>query len=89
MRIGERYTLVETHPQRPAGVYRCPCCRFRTLAERGGSEMCPICSWEDDGQDDANADYVRGGPNGSLLLTQARENFRTLGGDRAPWDDER
>jgi len=31
--------------------------------------------WEDDGQDDHDADEVRGGPNGSLSLTQARANY--------------
>ena len=59
--------------------YACPCCRFLTLLERGGFEICPICFWEDDGQDDANADLVRGGPNGRLSLTQARKNFKAFG----------
>lgn len=35
-----------------------------------------VCWWEDDGQNDHDADVIRGGPNGSLSLTQARENFR-------------
>ena len=34
-----------------------------------------MCRWEDDGQDDPAADEVRGGPNGCLSLTNARENF--------------
>jgi len=59
--------------------YRCPCCRSRTLGERGGFEICPVCFWEDDGQDDEDADSVRGGPNGSLSLTQARENYARHG----------
>ena len=37
--------------------------------------MCDVCCWEDDGQDDHDADVVRGGPNGNLSLTQARQNF--------------
>ncbi|WP_440533068.1 CPCC family cysteine-rich protein [Variovorax sp. YR566] len=56
----------------------CPCCRHLTLAERGGFEICPVCFWEDDGQDD-DATVVRGGPNGSLSLKQARENFKACG----------
>jgi hypothetical protein len=56
-------------------TYRCPCCRFLTLYERGGFEICPVCLWEDDGQDDADAGTVRGGPNGLLSLAQARANF--------------
>lgn len=55
--------------------YRCPCCHYRTLYERGGFEICPVCYWEDDGQDDEDADTARGGPNGSLSLAQARENY--------------
>jgi hypothetical protein len=46
---------------------------------RDGFEICPICFWEDDGQDDHDADVVRGGPNGTLSLTVARENYRRLG----------
>jgi hypothetical protein len=65
---------------RVAGVsYRCPCCGCRTLDERGGFDICPVCFWEDDGQDDSDADAIRGGPNGSLSLTQARQNFREFG----------
>lgn len=44
-----------------------------------GGEICDICFWEDDGQDDQDADEVRGGPNGSLSLTEARRNFREFG----------
>jgi hypothetical protein len=59
--------------------YRCPCCGCKTLYGRGGFEICDVCFWEDDGQDDADADEVRGGPNGSLSLTQARANFKSFG----------
>lgn len=57
----------------------CPCCGVRTLQENGGFEMCPVCYWEDDGQSDADADVVRGGPNGSLSLSEARRNFAEFG----------
>ena len=53
----------------------CPCCGHPTLSERSIYEICSICWWEDDGQDDADADAVRGGPNGAYSLTQARANF--------------
>src|SRR5436853_3831606 len=66
-------------PFSEAAAYRCPCCQCRTLHERGGYEICPICFWEDDGQDDHDADEVRGGPNGSLSLTRARQNYRAFG----------
>ena len=38
-----------------------------------------MCLWEDDGQDDIDADDVKGGPNRSLSLTEARRNFRAFG----------
>ncbi len=66
-------------PAQPDTLYPCPCCGFKTLSERSGFDICPVCYWEDDGQDDHDADVVRGGPNYSLSLTQARENFREFG----------
>lgn len=59
--------------------HRCPCCKSLTLHGRGGYEICDVCFWEDDGQDEHDADVIRGGPNGSLSLTQARANFREIG----------
>ena len=56
--------------------YTCPCCGYPTLDERGGYEICPLCNWEDEGQDDPHADEVWGGPNGRYSLTEARENFK-------------
>ncbi|KAB8196239.1 hypothetical protein FH608_005540 [Nonomuraea phyllanthi] len=66
---------------RPEGdePHPCPCCGFLTLATRGGYEICPVCFWEDDGQDDHDADDVRGGPNYELSLTQGRRNFAEFG----------
>ena len=60
-------------------TYRCPCCGYKTLHGRAGFEICPVCFWEDDGQDDHDADEVRGGPNGDLSLAAARQNFREFG----------
>jgi hypothetical protein len=53
----------------------CPCCGYPTIDERNCFEICLLCSWEDDGQDDADADDVLGGPNGEYSLTNARSNF--------------
>jgi Cysteine-rich CPCC len=59
-------------------AHACPCCGHRTLAERAGFEICPVCFWEDDGQDDVDAHVDRGGPNrGTLWL--ARANFLKFG----------
>lgn len=54
----------------------CPCCNYPTLTERGGYDICRLCFWEDDGQDDSCADEVWGGPNSDYSLTEARENFK-------------
>ncbi len=74
---------LESHSvvQKPEGnsCYACPCCGYKTLSERGGYDICPICFWEDDGQDEEDADTVRGGPNGALSLTLARTNYKTCG----------
>jgi hypothetical protein len=59
--------------------YHCPCCLYPTLPMRGGFEVCPVCYWEDDGQDSHDADRVRGGPNGLLSLTNAIANFAKIG----------
>ena len=61
------------------GPYACPCCGHMTLSERGGYEICPVCCWEDDGQDEHDATEVRGGPNYSLSLSAARANFMRIG----------
>lgn len=53
-------------------TFTCPSCGFPTLDGRGDYEICTICDWEDDGQDDSNADDVLGGPNHDLSLTDSR-----------------
>lgn len=53
----------------------CPCCGYPTLEAGGEYEICELCNWEDDGQSDADADEVRGGPNAEYSLTEARRNF--------------
>lgn len=53
----------------------CPSCGYLTLSQRAGNEICLFCFWEDDGQDNADADKVSGGPNGSDSLTVYREEF--------------
>jgi hypothetical protein len=61
------------------GPFACPCCGSLTLPARGDYELCPVCFWEDDGQDEQDAGVVRGGPNGNLSLTAARANYATIG----------
>lgn len=58
-----------------SGILTCPCCGYPTLLIRDSYDICPVCNWEDDGQDDPEADEQFGGPNGEYSLTQARLNF--------------
>jgi hypothetical protein len=59
-------------------AHACPCCGHLTLHERAGFEICAVCSWEDDGQDDVDAHLDRGGPNHGTLWA-ARTRFLTSG----------
>jgi hypothetical protein len=76
--------------------YHCPCCGYPTLQSRGSYEVCLVCFWEDDGQDDHDSGRVRGGPNGSLSLDEAKANYRAFGAcekamiekTRSPTDEE-
>ncbi|HTO16772.1 MAG TPA: CPCC family cysteine-rich protein [Edaphocola sp.] len=59
--------------------YSCPGCGYPTLSERGAYEICDVCNWEDDNQDDQNANENWGGPNSNLSLTENRLKIgRTL-----------
>jgi Cysteine-rich CPCC len=60
-------------------LYRCPCCGYRTLATPESLQLCPVCWWEDDGQEDADASEVRLTVNGALSLDEARTHFRECG----------
>ncbi len=61
----------------------CPCCGYPTINGRAALDICPLCGWEDDGQDDADRkppgaplpDAVVGGVNHDYSLSEARENF--------------
>ncbi|KPN63965.1 Cysteine-rich CPCC [Aliiroseovarius crassostreae] len=72
-----RFLDVQDHAgaKKIGDYFLCPCCQLPTLEERATYEICQVCWWEDDGQDEATADQVTGGPNGRHSLTRARENF--------------
>ena len=42
-------------------------------------ELCPVCWWEDDGQDSENAGAIHATVNGELSLADARENYQRYG----------
>jgi len=74
--IGHDYeSVVGQH----AELVPCPCCGACSLSSRGDYDICRVCWWEDDGQDNHNADTVMGGPNYHLSLTQARVNYLESG----------
>lgn len=54
----------------------CPCCGYPTLEERGNYDICELCNWEDDGQDDEDSSQALGGPNGGYSLDEARDNYK-------------
>ena len=58
---------------------RCLCCGFKTLDLPDSLGLCPVCWWQDDGQDDSDADVIRGTVNGELSLTEARNNYQLYG----------
>jgi Cysteine-rich CPCC len=79
-RTASLYRYVDRIAAQPTDLpLRCPCCGCKTLSERGAFDICKVCYWEDDGQDDYDADLVRGGPNGALSLSAARANYREFG----------
>jgi Cysteine-rich CPCC len=61
----------------PDGLHQCPCCDYYTLQRRAAHDICPVCYWEDDGQDLGELDRVSS-PN-HLSLRQARQNFASYG----------
>ena len=56
-------------------LYNCPCCGYQTLETRGDFLVCPVCFWEDDGNDDPNH-YSH--PN-HLCLGESQKNFLEFG----------
>ncbi|WP_185156091.1 CPCC family cysteine-rich protein [Fulvivirga kasyanovii] len=59
----------------PTKLESCPCCGMKTIEKRYDFEICTVCWWEDDGQDNENSDTILGGPNYGLSLTKGRLNF--------------
>lgn len=51
----------------------CPVCGYLTLDERSVYDICLICFWEDDGDDDFESERISG-PN-HMTLTEGRDLF--------------
>lgn len=63
----------------PISLLPCPCCGYQTLSAYGCYQICTVCWWEDDDQDNEDANWIRSGPNYRLSLTRARFNFLKYG----------
>jgi hypothetical protein len=59
--------------------FRCPCCGYKTLDAPGALQLCPVCWWEDDGQEDEDASEARLTVNGQLSLDEARAHYVRFG----------
>lgn len=59
--------------------FRCPCCGYKTLETAGALALCPVCWWEDDGQEDDDAADIRLTVNGALSLSEARAHYAHCG----------
>ena len=70
---------VHSHVETAEARYRCLCCGFKTIETPDTLALCPVCWWEDDGQEDADAGDVRHTVNGSLSLNDAREHYSRCG----------
>ncbi len=58
---------------------KCPCCGFYTFRIGPDSEydICPVCYWENDKEQNEDEDYEGGANN--VSLNQARENYAAFG----------
>ncbi len=60
--------------------FKCPCCGMTTLTERLEWEICPVCRWEDDTDENAVGGLdIPSGANHELTLSEARANYREFG----------
>jgi hypothetical protein len=74
-----RETAMEWYsPEDPEPREQCPCCDYISLPERGNFLICPICFWEDDGQDVDELD-APSAPNHGITLREGRANFEKFG----------
>ena len=64
-------------PKDPTPREQCPCCGYVTLPERGTSQICPVCFWEDDAFVGDRLDQ-RSRCN-KMTLRQGRANFDVFG----------
>ncbi|WP_278378636.1 CPCC family cysteine-rich protein [Chryseobacterium arthrosphaerae] len=59
----------------PEELFPCACCNYKTIKEKGNYEICKVCFWEDDGNDD-NSKYSH---VNHMTLKEAKDNFKAKG----------
>jgi hypothetical protein len=75
----ERQTGLQISTGKPTRLEACPCCGWRTIEKRYDFEICTVCWWEDDGQDNDQTESMIGSPNDGLSITNARLNVIRYG----------
>lgn len=53
-------------------LFRCPCCEFKTLGERGQFFVCPVCRWEDVGEIEDLEKHIS---CNNMSLSEAKADF--------------
>lgn len=69
------WTVSLTIEGTPKKLFSCPCCKYRTLPERGEYTICKNCFWEDDG----STDPEKWSACNHMYLKTARANFDKFG----------
>lgn len=70
-----RRNWFDLHPDVSLKKYTCPCCGFPTHEKPMAQEVCFLCGWTYDQQDDFDAAVILNQANGNYSLLQARKNF--------------
>lgn len=56
-------------------LFTCPGCGFPTLNTREEYDICNVCNWEDEQENEEQADEILGNPNYDLSLNRNRINI--------------
>lgn len=81
--MANRRSRLQSHlDARGPGQWPCPCCGYRTLHEGPGDyDRCPVCFWEDAGEQ-LRWPMLADGPNG-ISLIEAQRNYGEMGASHA------
>jgi hypothetical protein len=61
----------------PSKLLACPVCRYKTFAELGTWQTCPVCGWNSDPMQEAMPSEPIG--SNGISLDEARQNFARFG----------